>query len=174
MWCLNMVMWLEAPLSTSQTSIPWVIVHVSAQIKTYSPSLEESSLAFFFTGSSSSVMWEWYLFIFPFFLGQYLKKCPFSSQVKHLSCEMRFFGNITFLWEYYFLLFSPLLEWVIKDWLSSSLICSSLVNNRASSCVNSSHSPLNLVSLLLAQIPWLKDSHDLERPIKVVITTYDS
>ena len=174
MWCLNMVMWLEAPLSTSQTSIPWVIVNVSAQIKTYSPSLEESSLALFFTRSSSSVMWEWYLFIFPFFLGQYLTKSPLSSQVKHLICEMPFFQNIIFLWEYYFFLFFPLLEWVAMDWLSSSPIFSSLVTNRACSYVNSSHSLLNLVSLLLAQIPWMKDSHQLERPFKVVITTSDS
>ena len=40
----------------------------------------------------------------------------------------------------------------------------------ASSCGHSSHSLLKVTSFLLTQIPWMKESHDLGRPLKVFIT----
>ena len=65
--------------------------------------------------------------------------------------------------------FLPFLECTVRDW-SSLHICSSRDEIQASCCENSSHSLLNLISFFLAQIPWMKESHDLGRPFKVVIT----
>ena len=173
MWvkeCLNLVMCLEAPLFTSQTLLPCVTVPVSVEIKTYSSSLEESSLALLLSGWLSSVTWAWCLLFFHFSIGQYIAKCHFSSQVKHLSCDYSFFWNVLgFLRE-----FSSFLPWDIRAWFSSSPIFSSLTTNQDYSCMHSSHRLLNLVSLLLVKIPWMKYSHDIGRPFKVIITTYTS
>ena len=50
-----------------------------------------------------------------------------------------------------------------------SPIFSSLIMSRASSCVHSSQSPLKVINFLLAQIPWMNESHVLERPFKEAI-----
>ena len=53
-----------------------------------------------------------------------------------------------------------------------SLIFTSHLLFRASSWEHSSHNLLNLTNLFLAQIPWMKESHVLGRPFKVVITIF--
>ena len=56
-YTLNPVIFLEAPLSMSQSLLPCVTVPVREKIKTYSSSLEEySSLNFFLGGLSSSTV----------------------------------------------------------------------------------------------------------------------
>ena len=51
-------------------------------------------------------------------------------------------------------------------------IFSSQATIRASSYDYSSHSLLKVTGFLLPQIPWMKESHDLGRPFKVVITIF--
>ena len=63
-----------------------------------------------------------------------------------------------------------LLVCVVRAW-SSFPIFSSQATIQDFSCEHSSHSLLNVINFLLAQIPWIKESHDLGRPFNVVITT---
>ena len=95
---LSPVICLEAPLSMSQSSLPWVMLPMRADTRTYSSSLEEYSLSYldlFLDGSSSSTAWAWCLFLRPFclwelllFLGQSLAKCPFSSHVWKMNLDL--------------------------------------------------------------------------------------
>ena len=61
------------------------------------------------------------------------------------------------------------LQCAVRAW-SSFPIFSSRATIQSSSCEHSSHSLVNLISSFLAQIPWMKESHDLGRPFKVAIT----
>ena len=58
---------------------------------------------------------------------------------------------------------------VVRAW-SSFPIFSSRAMIRASSCEHSSHSLLKVINFILPQIPWMKASYDLGRPLRVVIT----
>ena len=62
------------------------------------------------------------------------------------------------------------LLWIVRAWPSVAPIFSSLIMSRASSCVHSSQGLLKVINFLLAQIPWMNESHDLGRPFKVVLT----
>ena len=57
----------------------------------------------------------------------------------------------------------------MRAWYSLPMFYSQ-ITIRDSSCEHSSQSLLKVTSFLLAQIPWMKESHDLGRPLKVVIT----
>ena len=65
--------------------------------------------------------------------------------------------------------FLNLLVYAMRDWYSLPIF-SSWDTIQAYSCEHSSHSLLKVINFLLAKNLWMKESHDLGRPFKVVIT----
>ena len=66
------------------------------------------------------------------------------------------------------------LVFVARAWSSLPFSFYSLFIILPYSCTHYSHGLLNLVNFLIAYIPLMKESHSLERPFRVVITTSSS